>query len=158
MSNPLRPPGLHTWLPWPSPSPRVCSDSCPLSQWCLKNGKGFKWLAGLNTCEPLFQGTQGIQAWQKGNRPFGQGLCTRNEHWLSRQCHLIATWPVASVWKFLRFGFHRGRRAVIVPWWPHGLKKSRCAECHEWGTTLQVSPTPTLFFYALFFLFGCVGS
>ena len=21
-------------LPWPSPSPRVCSDSCPLSQWC----------------------------------------------------------------------------------------------------------------------------
>ena len=24
----------HTWLPCPSPSPRVCSDSCLLSQWC----------------------------------------------------------------------------------------------------------------------------
>ena len=28
-------PGLqHTRLPWPSPSPRVCSNPCPLSQWC----------------------------------------------------------------------------------------------------------------------------
>ena len=24
----------HTRLPCPSPSPRVCSNSCPLSQWC----------------------------------------------------------------------------------------------------------------------------
>ena len=24
----------HTRLAWPSPSPRVCSNSCPLSQWC----------------------------------------------------------------------------------------------------------------------------
>ena len=24
----------HTMLPWPSPSPRICSNSCPLSQWC----------------------------------------------------------------------------------------------------------------------------
>ena len=31
----LGPHGLqHTRLPCPSPSPRVCSDSCPLSQWC----------------------------------------------------------------------------------------------------------------------------
>ena len=31
----LWPHGLqHTRLPCPSPSPRVCSDSCPLSQWC----------------------------------------------------------------------------------------------------------------------------
>ena len=35
MSNSLWPHGLqHTRLPCPSPSPRVCSDSCPLSQWC----------------------------------------------------------------------------------------------------------------------------
>ena len=31
----LRPHGLqHTRLPCPSSSPRVCSDSCPLSRWC----------------------------------------------------------------------------------------------------------------------------
>ena len=35
MSNSLQPYGLqHARLPYPSLSPRVCSDSCPLSQWC----------------------------------------------------------------------------------------------------------------------------
>ena len=35
MSDSLRPHGLqHTRLPCPSPSPRVCSNSCPLSRWC----------------------------------------------------------------------------------------------------------------------------
>ena len=33
MSNSLRPHGLqHAKLPCPSPSPRVCSNSCPLSR------------------------------------------------------------------------------------------------------------------------------
>ena len=35
MSNSLRPHGLqHASLPCPSLSPKLCSDSCPLSQWC----------------------------------------------------------------------------------------------------------------------------
>ena len=35
MSDSLRPHGLqHTRLPCPSLSPRMCSNSCPLSQWC----------------------------------------------------------------------------------------------------------------------------
>ena len=35
MSNSLWPHGLqHTRLSCPSPSPGVCSNSCPLSQWC----------------------------------------------------------------------------------------------------------------------------
>ena len=35
MLNSLWPHGLqHTRLPCLSPSPRVCSNSCPLSQWC----------------------------------------------------------------------------------------------------------------------------
>ena len=35
MSDSLQPRGLqHTRLPCPSPSPRACSDSCPLSRWC----------------------------------------------------------------------------------------------------------------------------
>ena len=35
MSNPLWPYGLqHTWLPYPSPTSRACSNACPSSQWC----------------------------------------------------------------------------------------------------------------------------
>ena len=35
MSNSLRPHGLqHARHPCPSPTPRACSHSCPLSQWC----------------------------------------------------------------------------------------------------------------------------
>ena len=35
VSDSLWPHGLqHTRLPYPSPSPRVCSNSCPLNQWC----------------------------------------------------------------------------------------------------------------------------
>ena len=35
VSDSLRPHGLqHMRLPCPSPSPRVCLNSCPLSQWC----------------------------------------------------------------------------------------------------------------------------
>ena len=35
MPNSLQPHGLqHARLPCPWPSPRVCSNSCPLSQWC----------------------------------------------------------------------------------------------------------------------------
>ena len=35
MSNSLRPHGLqHSRLPCPSPTPRACSNSCPLSWWC----------------------------------------------------------------------------------------------------------------------------
>ena len=35
VTNSLQPHGLqHTRLPCPSPTPRVCSNSIPLSQWC----------------------------------------------------------------------------------------------------------------------------
>ena len=35
MSDSLRPHELqHTRLPYPSPTPRACSNLCPLSQWC----------------------------------------------------------------------------------------------------------------------------
>ena len=35
MSSPLRPYGLqHARLPCPSPTSKVCSDSCPSNQWC----------------------------------------------------------------------------------------------------------------------------
>ena len=49
MSNSLWPSGLlHTRLLCPSPSPRVCSNSCPLSQWCCptisSSVTSFSWL------------------------------------------------------------------------------------------------------------------
>ena len=31
----------HARLPCPSPSPRVCSNSCPLSQWCYPTISSF---------------------------------------------------------------------------------------------------------------------
>ena len=35
VSDSLRPLGMqHTRPPCPSPTPKVCSNSCPLSQWC----------------------------------------------------------------------------------------------------------------------------
>ena len=35
MSDSLQPHGLqHVRLPWPSPAPRACSNSCPSSWWC----------------------------------------------------------------------------------------------------------------------------
>ena len=37
MSNSLQPHGLqHTRLPYSLPSPRACSNSCLLSQWCIQ--------------------------------------------------------------------------------------------------------------------------
>ena len=45
MSNSLQPRGLqHVRLPCPSLSPRVCSNSCPLSQWCYLT---------ISSCHPL---------------------------------------------------------------------------------------------------------
>ena len=42
MSNSLWPHGLqHTRLPWPSPSPKAYSNSCPLSQWCYPTIPSF---------------------------------------------------------------------------------------------------------------------
>ena len=35
VSDSLQPHGLqHVRLPWPSPAPRACSNSCPSSWWC----------------------------------------------------------------------------------------------------------------------------
>ena len=46
VSDSLRPHGLqHARLPCPSPSPGVCSNSCPLSQWWPSNH--------LTLCHPL---------------------------------------------------------------------------------------------------------
>ena len=61
MSNSLWPHGLqHARLPCPTPSPRVCSDSCPLSWWCHPTISSFVpslllWLQSFLASESLHQ-------------------------------------------------------------------------------------------------------
>ena len=54
----LRPHGLqHTRLPYPSPSPRFCSNSCPLSQWChptISSAVAFFPLFSIFACIRVF--------------------------------------------------------------------------------------------------------
>ena len=53
VSSSLRPHGLqHARLPCPLPSPRVCSNSCPLSQWCHPNISSS--LAPFSSCLQSF--------------------------------------------------------------------------------------------------------
>ena len=59
-SNSLRPHGLqHSRFPCPSPAPRACSDSCPLSQWChptiSSSAIPFSPCCYLSQCQGLFQ-------------------------------------------------------------------------------------------------------
>ena len=72
MSDSLWHHGLqHTRLPCPSPSPGACSNSCPLSRWCLKPSHPlsspspttfnlsqhqgvFKWVSSLTLIKRLF--------------------------------------------------------------------------------------------------------
>ena len=73
MSDSLWPQGLqHTRLPCPSPTPRACSNSCPLRQWChptilssvvpfspafnLSQHQGlFKWVSSLHQVDKILE-------------------------------------------------------------------------------------------------------
>ena len=61
MSDSLQPHGLkHARLPCPSPSLRVCSNSCPLSQWCHStiSSSVVPFSSCLQSCTSL--GTDGL--------------------------------------------------------------------------------------------------
>ena len=54
MSSSLGPHGVqHTRLPCPSPTPRACSNSCPMSQWCHQPSRPL-----LSTSPPAFNLSQ----------------------------------------------------------------------------------------------------
>ena len=60
VSKSLQPPGLqHTRLPCPSPSPRVCSNSCPVSQWCHPAFSSF--VAPFSFCLQPFPASRSFQ-------------------------------------------------------------------------------------------------
>ena len=50
----------HTRLPYPSLSPRVCSNLCPLSRWCHPNFSSS--VAPFSSCPQFFQ-HQGLFQW-----------------------------------------------------------------------------------------------
>ena len=57
MSDSLRSHGLqHSRLPCPSLSPRVCSNSCPLSQWCHPTTSSF--VAPFSSCPQSFPASE----------------------------------------------------------------------------------------------------
>ena len=60
VSKSLQPLGLqHTRLPCPSPSPRVCSNSCPVSQWCHPAFSSF--VAPFSFCLQPFPASRSFQ-------------------------------------------------------------------------------------------------
>ena len=83
MSSSLRPHGpQHARLCFPSPSPRVCSNSCPLSWWCrstisssvvpfssdfnLSQHQGiFQWLSSLHPVDKLLEFQLQRQSFQR---------------------------------------------------------------------------------------------
>ena len=68
VSKSLQPLGLqHTRLPCPSPSPRVCSNSCPVSQWCHPAFSSF--VAPFSFCLQPFPASRSFQM----NRLFTSG-------------------------------------------------------------------------------------
>ena len=79
MSDSLWPHGLqHARLPCPSPTPRACSNSCPLSQWCHPTISSF--------AVPFSSHLQSFPA--SGSFPMSQFFASRDqsigvlEYWL----------------------------------------------------------------------------
>ena len=60
VSDSLWPHGLqHARLPCPSPSPQVCSDSCPLSRWCHPTISSF--VVPFSSCLQSFPASGSFQ-------------------------------------------------------------------------------------------------
>ena len=82
VSDSLRSHGLqHTRLPWPSPTPRVCSNSCPSSPW------GHPTISSLSSPSPPafnLAKHQGLFQWVSYSHQMAEVLelqLPSNEHW-----------------------------------------------------------------------------
>ena len=77
MSDSLWPHGLqHTRLPCSSLSPRVCSDSCPLSWWCCSTNSYFVTLFSCPKSFPASRSFQMSQLFASGGRSIGVSAST----------------------------------------------------------------------------------
>ena len=90
LSDSLQPIELqHTRLPCPSPSPRVCSNSCPLSQWCHPNISSSG--APFSSCLQFFPASRSFpmsQLFTSGDQNIGEG----NGKPLQYSCLLRTPW------------------------------------------------------------------
>ena len=83
MSNSLQPCVLqHTRLPCPSPSPRVCSNPCPLSQWCHPTIPSF--VVPFSSCLQSFP-VFGSFKWVSSSHQVAKVLALQHQtlHWIS---------------------------------------------------------------------------
>ena len=73
VSNSLQPHGLwNTRLPCPLLSPRACSDSCPLSQWCIQPSHPL--VTPFSSCHQSFPASGSFptsQLFTSGSQSFG---------------------------------------------------------------------------------------
>ena len=78
VSNSLRPHELrHTRLPWPSPSPKAYSNSCPLSQWCYPTIPSF--VIPFHSCLQSFPASGSFlmsYLFASGSQPIGASVST----------------------------------------------------------------------------------
>ena len=75
MSNSLRPHGLqHSTFPYPSPSPRVCSNSCPSSQWCHPTISSSAILFNLQSSRPSIRVFPMSQLFALGSQSIGASV------------------------------------------------------------------------------------
>ena len=87
VSDSLRPPGMqHTMLPYPSPTPRACSNSCPLSWWCHPTISSS--VVPFSSCSQSFPASGSFlksQFFPSGGQSIGASasasVLSRNIHW-----------------------------------------------------------------------------
>ena len=77
----LRPHGLqHTRLPCPLPSPRACSNSCPLSRWCHP--------IIPSSVIPFSSCPQSFPDWKAGKANEGSPIWSEKGKWMEWSSHL----------------------------------------------------------------------
>ena len=109
-------------LPWPSPSPRVCSNLCPLSQWCHPISSSF--VSPFSSCPLSFPASQSFPM----SPHFSCGSHSKESAWSAGDPDLISGSGrslgegngYSSQYSFLENFINRGA------WWAavHGFTKS----------------------------------
>ena len=125
MSNSLQPHGLeHTRLPRPSPSLRVCSNSCALSHWChptisssdIPSSSYVQFFPRLGVVPLNLEGWGEKKRWEKNE--------TDNSYWL--WCQLLG-WMWNGFIHHMRQGLEFSTSvAQITVWSPRAYRATSC--------------------------------
>ena len=119
MSNSLWPHGLqHARLPCPSPTPRVCSNSWPLTQWCHPTISSS--VSPFSSCPQSFPSSGSFpMSWLCIRRlkhwSFGFSICPPNEH--SELISFRIDWfDLLAVQETLKSLFQHHNLKTSIPW------------------------------------------